>query len=63
MYFFDDVLDGHITAAACQYFGISDTTYAPVKNSVPYVLEHSSKENQLDWLEGIVNDIHEIYVF
>ena len=60
---FDDVLDGHITAAACHYFGISDTSSTPVNHNVPYLLEHYSKENQTDWLDGVANDILDIYVF
>ena len=60
--FFDDVLDGHITAAACHYFAITDTTDQPKKNKMPYLLEHSSKENQLEWLLSVASDIIDIYV-
>ena len=60
--FFDDVLDGHLTAAACHYFGIIDPTDKPTVNKVPAFLSHATKEKQLEWLSSMANDIIDIYV-
>lgn len=60
--FFNDVLDGHITAAVCHYFGISDPYSKPKQNKVPNMIHCSSKENQLQWIESVANDIIDIYV-
>ena len=60
--FFDDGLDGHIVSAACHYFGISDMSSQQVKNRIPYMLQHSSNQNQLAWLECLANDIIDICV-
>lgn len=60
--FFDDILDGHIIAAACHYFGMKDQSSLPTKNKIPLYIDNTSTENQQEWLNNASKSIIDIYV-
>ena len=60
--FFDDILDGHIVAAACHYFGMKDQYALPTRNKIPLFIDKIPNSEQLDWITNVAKSILDIYV-